>query len=304
MRNWRSIAVADGQVFASSGRRYGSGGGVVRRVCDRASACWQAPLAPSPRQIPPTRPRARPPTPSTSEDDQSANESTDDDANTYIGDNDRTGGEETTAGGGEESAARTTHPSPTTPAPRDNRDGRTANKTPSKLPLAPPADLGPLPDELPPLPLEPPLPPTDLPPGDPDVVDVTMLGPGASPSEGNESPAMKLPAIIAPPAPPVHILGTSITARGTSRPALTSPARGPGEPPPLPRQPTTGLREPPITSAGVSFPGQTPNRIGLTKEGPRVRLHRDGRRGAAGNRRHHRDDRSRSLPWASPGHRG
>ena len=209
---------------------------------------------------------------STSEDDQSANESTDDDANTYIGDNDRTGGEETTAGGGEESGGKDNAPVADDSGPRRQSDGRTANKMPSKLPLAPPADLGPLPDELPPLPLEPPLPPTDLPPGDPDVVDVTMLGPGASPSEGNESPAMKLPAIIAPPAPPVHILGTSITARGTSRPALTSPARRPGEPPPLPRQPTTGLREPPITSAGVSFPGQTPNRIGLTKEGPRVRL--------------------------------
>jgi hypothetical protein len=214
---------------------------------------------------------------STSDDDQSANQQPIDNANTY-GDNDRSGGEETTAGGGEESGGEESAGKDDAPVADDSglpddRDGRTANRMPSKLPLAPPANLGPLPEELPPLPLEPPLPPADVPPSDPDVVDVTMLGPGASPSEGNDSPAMKLPAIVAPPAPPVHILGTSITARWTLRPAITSPSRGAGEPSPPPRLPTTGLREPPITSAGVSFPGQTANRIGLTKEGlPRVRL--------------------------------
>ena len=163
--------------------------------------------------------------------DMSVDQSTDDNAETYTGDNDRTAGEE--SGGGEDNAGGDADRGDEDSVDEDsgngdNRDGRTANRVPMWLPEVP-ADLGPLPDELPPLPLEPPLPPVDLPPGEPDVVDVTMLGPGASPSEGNESPAMKLPAIIAPPAPPVHILGTSITARGTSRPALTSPSRGPGE---------------------------------------------------------------------------
>jgi hypothetical protein len=189
-----------------------------------------------------------------------------DDASPFIGDNDRTGGEDTTTGGsegaGEESGDdKAAEDKPSDSAP-DNRAGRPANKMPSKLPEAPPADVIPLPDELPPLPLEPP----EL-----DAVDVTMVGPGASPSEGNDFSVMKMPVIIAPPAPPGHILGTSITARGTSRPALTAPSRGSAEPP-APRQPTPGLREPPITSAGVSVP-QTANRIGVTREGlPRVRL--------------------------------
>jgi hypothetical protein len=185
------------------------------------------------------------------------------DANPYVGDNDRTGGEDTTTGGsegaGEESGDdKAAEDKPSDSAP-ENRTSRPANKMPQKLPEAPPLDVIPLPDELPPLPLEPP----EL-----DAVDVIMLGPGASPSAGNDSPVMKMPVIIAPP---VHILGTSITARGTLRPALTSPSRGSAEPP-APRQPTTGLREPPITSAGVNIP-QTANRIGVTREGlPRVRL--------------------------------
>ena len=200
--------------------------------------------------------------------DMSVDQSTDDNAETYTGDNDRTAGEE--SGGGEDNAGGDADLVDEDSGNGDNRDGRTANRVPMWLPEVP-ADLGPLPDELPPLPLEPPLPPADLPPGEPDVVDVTMVGPGASPSEGNDSPVMKMPVIIAPPAPSGYILGTSITARGTLRPALTPPSRGPAEQPAL-RQPTTGLREPPITSAGVSIP-QTANRIGVTKEGlPRVRL--------------------------------
>ncbi len=189
-------------------------------------------------------------------DDQPANESTVDDANTYSGDNDRTGGEE------EPSDAPVEEEKADDSGASDSREGRTANKMPSKLPEAPPFDIIPLPEELPPLPLEPPV--------EIDAIDVTMLGPGASSSGGNESPAMKLPAIIAPPAPPVHILGTSITVRGTSRPALTSSSRGPGEPSPPPRQPTTDLREPPITP-GIG--ALTAGRAGNTKENmPRVRL--------------------------------
>lgn len=217
----------------------------------------------------------------TSDDDQPADQSTDDDANTYSGDSDRTGGEDTTTGGGEGSGdedvgkdvGKDDAPVADDSGAADNREGRTANRTPVMIPEAPPADLLPFPEELPPLPLEPPVPPADLPPGEPDAVDVTMLGPGTSQSGGNESPVMKLPILIAPPAPPVHILGTSITARGTSRLALTSPSRGQGEPWPPPRQPTTGLREPPIGSAGVSVPGQTVNRIGYNRDGlPRLRL--------------------------------
>lgn len=205
---------------------------------------------------------------SPSDENKSAGE---DDANTYSGD-DRIGGEDTTAGGAEESGDdQAGEDKQDDSGGPDNRDSRTANKMPSKLLEAPPADLMPLPEELPPLPLEPPLPPADLPPGEPDAVDVTMIGPGAPQSGRNESPVMKFPVIVAP-APPWHILGTSITARGISRPPVTSPSRGPGELPP-PRQPTTGLREPPITSAGVSIPGQTANRIGYPNEGlPRVRL--------------------------------
>lgn len=212
---------------------------------------------------------------SPSDEDKSTGE--DDAANTYSGD-DRIGGQDTTAGGAEESGDdqagedKAGDDKPDDSGAAENRDGRTANKMPSKLPEAPPADLIPLPEELPPLPLEPPLPPADLPPSEPDAIDVTMIGPGASQSARNEYPVMKVPVIVAL-APPGHILGTSITARGTSRPALTPPSRGPGEPWAPPRQPTTELREPPITSAGLSVPGQTANRIGYPKEGlPRVRL--------------------------------
>jgi hypothetical protein len=203
---------------------------------------------------------------------QSANEPTVDDANTYSGDNDKTGGEDTTGGEEESGGDRADDDNADDSGAPDGRNGRTANKMPSKLPEAPPVDILPLPEELPPLPLEPPLPPADLPPGEPDAVDVTMVGPGASQSARNESPAIKLPAIIAPPALPGHILGTSITARGISRPPVTSPSRGSGEPLPSPRQPTTGLRGLPVTSAGLSGPGQTAYRTGYNKDGlPRVR---------------------------------
>ena len=173
-------------------------------------------------------------------DDQPVNESTVDDANTYSGDNDRTGGEE------EPSDAPVEEEKADDSGASDSREGRTANKMPSKLPEAPPVDIIPLPEELPPLPLEP--------PGEVDAIDVTMVGPGASQSARNDSPASRLPVIIAPPAPPGHILGTSITARGTSRPPVTSPPRGLAEPMPPPRQPTTGLREPPVTSASLEQP--------------------------------------------------
>ncbi len=196
---------------------------------------------------------------SSGDDHQPANESTVDEANTYSGDNDRTGGEE------EHSDPPVEEEKADDSGASDSREGRTANKMPSKFPEAPPADILPLPEELPPLPLEPPV--------EVDAIDVTMVGPGASQSERNDSPALKLPAIIAPPAPPGHILGTSITARGTSRPPVKSPSRGPAEQLPPPRQPTTGLREPPVTSAGLGGPGQTANRTGYNKDGlPRVRL--------------------------------
>ena len=219
---------------------------------------------------------------SASDDDQSkdpsVDQSTDGDAETYSGENDRespgsqdnASGDPGAQGSGDERDGDK-EPAEEDSGNGDNRDGKTVNRVPMLIPEVP-AELIPIPEDLPPIPQEPPLPPADLPPVDPEPIDVTMVGPGASIAEGNESPVMKLPVIVAP-APPRHILGASITARGTSRPALTSPSRGPGELSPPPREPTTGLLNPPITSAGLSGPGQPANRIGYNKDGlPRARL--------------------------------
>src|SRR5688572_186548 len=83
---------------------------------------------------------------SSGDDHQPADESTVDDPNTYSGDNDRTGGEE------EPSDAPVEEEKADDSGASDSREGRTANKMPSKLPEAPPFDIIPLPEELPPLP--------------------------------------------------------------------------------------------------------------------------------------------------------
>ena len=216
---------------------------------------------------------------SASDDDQSkdpsVDQSADGDAETYSGENDRDSGGEPLGDPGAQGSGDE-HDGDDVPVDEDsgngdNRDGKTAARVPMRVPELP-AELIPIPEDLPPIPEEPPLPPADLPPVDPEPIDVTMVGPGASIARGNESPVMKLPVIFAPPAPPGHILGASITARGTLRPAFTSPSRAPGDVSPPPRQPTTGLREPP-TSVGLSGPGQPANRTGYNKDGPpRVRL--------------------------------
>jgi hypothetical protein len=223
--------------------------------------------------------------------ERSVDQPTDDSVpDTYAsGQNDRTAGDQSgdvggsNAGGAQESGDD--HDGDKKPVDDDsgkgnNLDGRTVNRVPLLIPEAPPsADLVPFPEELPRFPEEPVPPPADLPPGVPgelDPVDVTMVGPSASLSDGNGSPVMTMPAVVAPViAPPGHLLGASIAARGTLGSAVTSPSRRAGEPAPPARQPATSeprLREPPTSSSGLSG-GQHTSRTGYVSEGlPRVRL--------------------------------
>ncbi len=148
----------------------------------------------------------------------------------------------------------------------DSREGRTANKMPSKLPEAPPVDIIPLPEELPPLPLEP---------------------PGEARCDRRDHGRTRCVAIRGKRIPRDETAGDHRATRAAgahpwhvdhgARHVATARSRrhraGLAEPLPPPRQPTTELREPPITSAGLSGPGQTANRTGYTKDGlPRVRL--------------------------------
>jgi hypothetical protein len=162
--------------------------------------------------------------------------------------------------------------------PADNDAGsdhgdKTINRIPVLIPEAPPfVDLGPIPEELPPLPLEP-MPPVDLPPAlpatpiEPDVVDVTMVGPSAGRPDGNAPPVLTVPVIVAPVlSPPLHVLGASVAPRGTSAgQAVTSTSRSGDAPAPsLHRAATSGplSRESPPANVGLS--GRQPsNRTGF-----------------------------------------
>jgi hypothetical protein len=155
----------------------------------------------------------------------------------------------------------------------DNDRDKTINRIPVWIPEAPPVvDLGPIPEELPPLPLEP-MPPVDLPPAlpatpiEPDVVDVTTVGASAARPNGNEPPVLTVPVIVAPVlAPPLHILGASVAAPGTTGVrTVTSTSRWAGPPAPSIRQATTSeplLREPPPSNVGLTARGQPSNRPG------------------------------------------
>lgn len=158
------------------------------------------------------------------------------------------------------------------PAERDSgsdydRD-KTIDRIPVHIPEAPPiVDLGPIPEQLPPPPLEP-MPPVDLPPAlpaapQPDVVDVTAVGAGEARPDGNEPHVLTVPVIVAPVlAPPLLMLGASVTAPRTSAVrATTSTSRGESAPAPSIRQATTSEPlpgEPPPANIGLTTRGQQP----------------------------------------------
>jgi hypothetical protein len=154
----------------------------------------------------------------------------------------------------------------------DHDPDKTINRMPVFIPEAPPVvDLGPIPEELPPPPLEP-MPPADLPPLpetplEPDVVDVTTVGPGAAGPYGNDPPVLSLPAIVAPvPGPPVHVIGASVAPRGAPDGRVGTPtATSTGEHAPSLRRAemTEPLSlQPPPANAGLAARGQPPNSTG------------------------------------------
>ena len=116
------------------------------------------------------------------------------------------------------------------------------------------------------------MPPVDLPPAlpaapQPDVVDVTAVGPSAAFPDGNDPPILTVPIIVAPVlTPPLHILGASLAPRGTSGArAVTSTSRWADSPAPSIRQAPTSeplLREPPPSNVGLTARGQPSNRTG------------------------------------------
>ncbi|HET6733366.1 hypothetical protein [Mycobacterium sp.] len=203
-------------------------------------------------------------------------------ADTYSGDADRTAGEpgdvgENTVGTKESEDEQGDEQPIDDESGNDNCDGGTVNRLPPMLiPEAPPvADLAPPPAELPPLPQELPPVPADVPPGEPDPVIVTVAGPIASLPDGNGSPVMRMPIILAPTAAPPG-LGASIAARGTLGPIITSTPRWAGEQAPSPRHAPASdprLREVTTSSGIAGKPGQAPQRTGYNNEAmPRVRL--------------------------------
>jgi hypothetical protein len=154
----------------------------------------------------------------------------------------------------------------------DNDRDKTINRAPVLIPEAPPVvDLGPIPQELPPLPLEP-MPPVDLPPAlpaapPPDVVDVTPVGPRAAFPDGNDPPVLTVPIIVAPVlAPPLHVLGTSLAPRAISGAgAVTSTSRWADSPAPSLRQAATNeplSRGAPPANVGLTARAQPSNRTG------------------------------------------
>jgi hypothetical protein len=204
-------------------------------------------------------------------------------ADTYSGDADRTAGEpgdvgENTVGTKEsEDEQGDEQPVDDESGNNDNCDGGTVNRLPQVLiPEAPPvADLAPPPAELPPPAQELPPLPADVPPSEPDPVIVTVAGPVASLSDGNGSPVMRMPIILAPAAVPPG-LGASIAARATLGLIITSTPRWAGEQAPSPRHAPTSdprLREVPTSSGVVGKLGQVPYRTGYNNEAmPRIRL--------------------------------
>jgi hypothetical protein len=139
--------------------------------------------------------------------------------------------------------------------------GKTIHRPP------PPVDLAPLP-HAPALGAPP---PADLPPNipaspvDPDPID-SVAGERGHRHGGNEPPVLTAPMLVAPaPLPPVHIVGTSIAPRGRAVDPTPQPV---GEPSPrLLRASADGppLRDPTLTSFGVTTPGQIPYRTGYSE---------------------------------------
>jgi hypothetical protein len=155
----------------------------------------------------------------------------------------------------------------------DDPGDKSISRIPTLLPEAPPiVDLGPIPEELAPLPLEP-MPPVDLPPG-PEPVDVMGVGAGAGLPGDYDPPVLTMPVIIAPPpALPGYILGASIAPRAVSagRAVPTMPRWG-GDSTPLLRHTSTGgplLRELPPTTVGMTARGQASNGTGYKDAGVR-----------------------------------
>jgi hypothetical protein len=145
---------------------------------------------------------------------------------------------------------------------------RSGDMTIETVPLSPeaPVDVVPLPQAPPALDTPP---PTDLSPivpaapVDPDTVD-SVTGEGGHGEY--ELPVLTVPVLVAPASiPPMHILGASIAARGTTGERTVDPTpQSPGEPAPqMLRASTDGppLRDPTVTSFGVTAPGQ-PNLTG------------------------------------------
>lgn len=212
--------------------------------------------------------------------DQSAGDADHTDAHPYSSDdNDRTAGTQSgdadpkdTGEAQESGDEQSDEKNPADDDSGSDYGDKTINRIPVLIPEAPPfIDLGPLPEELAPLPLEP-MPPVDLPPAlpaapEPDVVDVTTVGTRAALPDGNGPPVLSMPAIVAPVLfPPLHVLGASVAPRGTSIDrAVTPPSRGAAGPAPSMRHATTNerlSREQPPSEVGLTARGQLSNRSG------------------------------------------
>lgn len=149
--------------------------------------------------------------------------------------------------------------------------GKSINRVPLRPETPPPLDLVPLPEA----PLAPAIetpPPADLPPvipatpANPDTVDA-VAGEEAHRPGGNEPPVLTVPVLVAPaPLPPVHILGASVAPRWTTG-AVDPVPRGAGEASPrlLRASDEVLLRDPSLTSFGVTSPGQIPYRTGYNE---------------------------------------